>query len=509
MNIGRQVSRGVFWVGVSTLTAQSLAFITSLILMRILPRSDFGLVTSATVAINALQLFRELGFSAALIYRKDRIREAADTMFVLLIAIAVVLYLIALAGAGPIATFFYPTAAQMGDRQQMADILRLLGLIMVLGSFGQVPLTMLAKHMDFRKRLLPDIVPEVIKDILTISLALNGYGVWSLVYGQIVDIALTAVLAWVVAPLRPRLRFDKTVAREMFQYGKHIQGSQILIFLITNLDNIFVSRLRGADDLGVYGRAYNLSNLPATHITRLVGQVMFPALSRVRGNMDDLRRVFLRAVKYTALVSIPLSVAIFVFTPPFMDILYGLKWKNAVVPMQLLVVYGLMRSIAGNMGEVFKAGGKPQWLLGIAAWRLTTMLVFLYPVTVRFGIVGVSALSAAVAVADFVISAALVNRIARTSFSDFAHILTPLFALSLVAVAAARLVFGLAYGAYPPLALLIAGGVMVLVYAALILRLDSEVRNRMIGLLSEVPVGVRVLERIGVRPRRAEAVDEP
>lgn len=509
MNIGRQVSHGVFWVGISTLTAQMLAFITSLVLMRILPRSDFGLVTSATVAINGLQLFRELGFSAALIYRKDRIREAADTMFVLLIAIAVALYAVALVGAGPIATFFYPEGAQAGDRQQMAEILRLLGLIMVLGSFGQVPLTMLAKQMDFRKRLLPDIVPEVVKDVFTISLALNGFGVWSLVYGQIVDIALTAVLAWVVAPLRPRPRFNATIAREMFDYGKHIQGSQILIFLITNLDNIFVSRLRGADDLGVYGRAYNLSNLPATHITRLVGQVMFPALSRVRGNMNDLRRVFLRAVKYTALVSIPLSVAIFVFTPPFMDILYGLKWKNAIVPMQLLVIYGLMRSIAGNMGEVFKAGGKPQWLLGIAAWRLTTMLIFLYPVTVRYGIVGVSALSAVVAVVDFIISVTLVNRIAKTGYGDFARILAPLFALSVASVIVAHLVFSALYSVYPPLALVIAGGVMVIVYGVLILRLDSEVRNRMIGLMSELPIGVRVLERLGVQPRRAGAVDEP
>jgi O-antigen/teichoic acid export membrane protein len=502
MNIGRQVSRGVFWVGVSTLTAQAFSWGTYIILMRILPRTAFGLVGAAMVAIGALQMFREFGFSAALIYRKDRIREAADTMFVVLIILAMALYAIAFIGALPLAGILFPADSQIADRMELAEILRLLGLIMVLGSLGQVPMAMLAREMDFRKRLLPDIVPEIVKDVLTITLALKGYGVWSLVYGHVVDMALTAALAWVVSPLRPRLRFDAGIARQMFDYGKHIQASQLLVFLITNLDNVFVSRLRGADDLGVYKSAFDNANKPATLITRLVGQVMFPALSRVRGNLADLRRVFLRAVKYTALVTVPLSVAMFVFTPPFMDILFGLKWKNAITPMQILVIYGLMRSIAGNMGEVFKAGGKPQWLLGIAAWRLTTMLVFLYPVTVRYGIVGVSALSAIVAVVDFGVSVFLVNRIAHTRAADFARILAPTFAMSLVAVVVARLVFALCYDVYPPLALLIAGLTMVVVYAALVLRLDSEVRQRMIGLLSEKAFGVRLLTRLGVTPRR-------
>ncbi len=509
MSIGRQVTRGVFWVGLSTLTTQTLAFITRLVLLRILLRTDFGLVASATVAISALQLFREFGFGEALIYRRDRVREAADTMFVLLFVISLVLYGLALLGAVPIATFFYPGAAQLSDRAQLAEILRILGMIMVIGSLGQVPLTMLAREMDFRKRLLPDIVPEVIKDTVTIVLALKGFGVWSLVYGQLVDITLTAILAWVVAPLRPRPRIHLSVAREMFAYGKHIQASQILIYFITNLDNMFVSRMRGADDLGVYSQAFTLSNTPATHITRLLGQVMFPALSRVSASLADVRRVFLRAVKYTAMVSIPLSVAIFVFTPPFMDILYGAKWMNAIVPMQLLVIYGGIRSIAANMGPVFKAGGKPQWLVGIATWRLATMLILLYPATVWYGIVGVSALSAMVAVADLIISAILVNRIISTDMKDFAQILAPFLGLSIVAATIARAVLWALQGIYPPFALLMAGITMVIVYGVLVWRVDSEARNRIVGLLSEVPLGMRVLHMLRIDPQAAVPVDQP
>jgi O-antigen/teichoic acid export membrane protein len=161
------------------------------------------------------------------------------------------------------------------------------------------------------------------------------------------------------------------------------------------------------------------------------------------------------------------------------------------------------------MGDVFKAGGKPQWLLGIATWRLLTMLVFLYPVTTRYGIVGVSALSVIVAVVDFVISALLVGRIVQTGLRDFARILAPGLLLSAVAVGVARLAFAAAYGIYPPLALVIAGATMVTIYAALVLALDSEVRNRLLGLLSEVPAGTRLLRRLGVRTPAVSPADQP
>ena len=148
--------------------------------------------------------------------------------------------------------------------------------------------------------------------------------------------------------------------------------------------------------------------------------------------MADQRRVFLRAVKYTSLVAIPLGVGIFAFAADFLAIVYEGKWNDAIFPVQCLVIYGVMRSIAGNMGDMFKAGGKPQWLLRIAILRLTVMAVLLYPVTTMWGIVGVSAFSALVAVLDFILATYLVNRLAGTTWRDFAVILLPFLVMAVV-----------------------------------------------------------------------------
>ena len=103
-------------------------------------------------------------------------------------------------------------------------------------------------------------------NVLAVVLAWQGWGVWSLVWGQMLDACLRNGVVWLVCPWRPRWRFNPRIGRELFNYGKHIVGSQLLIFGITNIDDAFVGRMLGSGPLGHYGLAYKVSNLPATNI---------------------------------------------------------------------------------------------------------------------------------------------------------------------------------------------------------------------------------------------------
>jgi hypothetical protein len=131
------------------------------------------------------------------------------------------------------------------------------------------------------------------------------------------------------------------------------------------------------------------------------------------------------------------------------------------------------------MGTIFQAGGKPQWLTGIAAWRLVTMAALLYPAIVWGGLVGVCVLSAAVAVVDFFISASLVNRILEARLSTYARLLLPLFLRAGLAGGLGFLVerWLLSIGLWDLLALLTGGVVVVLVYGILMWWRDAEMRQ--------------------------------
>ena len=270
-------------------------------------------------------------------------------------------------------------------------------------------------------------------------------------------------------------------------------GSQILVFFITNVDDVFVGRLLNPTQLGQYGLAYKLSNLPATQITRLVGQVMFPTFSKLQDDTMAFRQVYFKSLRYVSMLSIPVSVGTVIFAGAFIRTLYGAKWTPAILPLQLLGIYGLIRSVAANMGNVFKAGGKPQWLTLIAIWRLATMLALLWPATYYYGIVGVSALSAGVAIVDFIISVVLVNRIIRASVREYLEVLGPITIISLIAAGLAKVAQKSLGDGHDFIGLSLGGCLMVLIYAVVLWLFDPDLRRQVAYILGEFGVGRLVM----------------
>jgi PST family polysaccharide transporter/lipopolysaccharide exporter len=453
---------------------KGLSSLKTLILAKLLLPADFGLVNIAFLAIGALQLFRELGFGSALIYRQEDLEEAADTAFWVILLSSLPLYAISFLAARPLMRLFNRDLATV---TAAVPVLRVLALTMVISSIGQVPTILLAKALNFRLKIVPEMVGALVGTGVAIALALLDFNVWSLVIGYLVEITLAAIVIWFISPWRPRWHFNPQVAKEMFGYGKNITGSQALVFMITNIDDAFVSKLLGPGPLGQYGFAYRLSNLPATHITRLVGQVMFPAFAKIQSNLTKLRDIYLKSTRYVSLISIPVALCIIAFAPEFIRGVYGEPWMGSILPIQLLGIYGLIRSIAANMGSIFKAGGRPDWLVRIAAFRLAVMALGLYPATHYYGIVGVSALSAGVAIVDFFISMSLAHRIIEISSARFLRMLAPILGHALVAMVVAKLTYPYLAPLSVYLALPLAGVLMAGVYGFLTWLFDAEIRQ--------------------------------
>jgi O-antigen/teichoic acid export membrane protein len=177
----------------------------------------------------------------------------------------------------------------------------------------------------------------------------------------------------------------------------------------------------------------------------------------------------------------PIGVATVVFAHDFVYAVLNESWAPAIVPMQILAVYGVIRAVASNMGVIFQAGGKPQWLAGIAAWRLITMAVLLYPFIRWGGLVGVSLLSAGVAVVDFILSAYLVDKILLARMITYARITGPMLIYAALAGGLGYLFnrWLLALGVWDVAALLAGGVLLVLVYGLLIWWRDRELRQEM------------------------------
>lgn len=496
MTFRTQVVSSAAWAGASNILIKMFSFVAiTLVLARVLDVADFGLVAVALLAINSIDLFREFGIASALIYRQAEGEEdvSGDVAHISLIVGGVIVYAAIYLAAPWVEAFFKDAAG-------VTPVLRALGLIVLINSFSQTPYTLLAKRLHFRAKAIPEIIGGLLNSIIAILLALRGFGVWALVAGYLTDAATRTLLVWFFSSWRPRWRFDRRVWREMAAYGRHIVGSRLLIFGITNIDDLLVGRMLGTASLGYYGLAYRLSNVPATHVTSLINSVMFPAFSLIQKEQERVRRVYFDTMHAVGLVSIPLAVGTLLLGPFFVHQYYLGKWDGAIVAMQWLTIYGLMRSIAANLGNIYRALGKPQWLTYLALWRFLTMLALLVPAIRWRGIVGVSVLSAGVAVIDFGISAWLGNKLLGGGYGEYLRRLGPILLISLLSGGAAALLLPILPVPHRLFPLLAAGVVMILLYLLLSWRRDLLLRQMILAGLRRVGPARGLARRLEGRP---------
>ena len=192
-NLRKQATKGMFWVAVARVAARALSFFSFLVLARYLVPEDFGLVGVADLAINAFLLLQELGLGAALIFRRDRVEEAANTAFFAMVGGSLVLYLIALATAPYMAAVF---SKDPNTISQIIPILRVLSLTLVISALGRVPQALLAKELDFKRKIMPRLLGGLIGAVVSIVLALTGFGVTAMVLGRLCGSVVSAATVW-------------------------------------------------------------------------------------------------------------------------------------------------------------------------------------------------------------------------------------------------------------------------------------------------------------------------
>jgi O-antigen/teichoic acid export membrane protein len=371
-----------FWAFAIRSSDRVFRFIRTLILARILAPNDFGLFGIAILVMSILETFSESGFQAALIQKKENIESYLDSAWTVLILRGVILFIILFCVAPYAAIFFNTPEAKL--------IIQVIGISILLQAFTNVGIIYFQKELEFNKQFIYQFAGTVADFVVAVSAALLLRNVWALVFGLLAGNFVRFFVSYLVHPYRPRINLDLKKAKELFGFGKWIMGSTILIFLITQGDDIFVGKLLGATALGFYQMAYRISNMPTTEITHVISQVTFPAYSKLQDDISKLKEAYLKVLQVTAFLSFPIAGLIFVLAPDFTKIFLGEKWMPMVPAMQVLVFAGLVRAIAATAGPVFYAVGKPEIDTRWQIIRLVVMVTLIYQFTARWGIVGAS-----------------------------------------------------------------------------------------------------------------------
>jgi PST family polysaccharide transporter len=416
-SLSARTLRGTTWAYGSYIGGQALVLVATAVLARILSPAEFGLVALAVVFITVLDTISDLGLSPALVIStEEELRERADTVFAGTVALGAVLSALTVAVA--------PLAAAFFDQPELTPLLAVLGLNFLIRSLGATHYALAQKRIDFRSRTAAELTGVVTRGATGIALAVAGLGAWSLVIGYLVGTAALTVTLWSLIPWRPSGlgRGSRAQLRRMLRFGSTLTGVDVLAAVIGQVDYVFVGRVLGTSALGLYTLGFRLPEMLVISFAVVAGRVLFPTFAAV--DRDRLGGAYLVAVRYTAVIALPLAVGVAVLAEPFVLAVFGERWEGAVDTMRVLALYALGVAMGIPAGDAYKATGQAGILLKLAVPR-AALVVGSIALLVGHGIVAVAACQATVAAIFALIGMIIASRMLAVRASQLVSVLVP------------------------------------------------------------------------------------
>jgi len=349
LSLGRRAVRGTLWVGASSWINRLVLLVVLAILAQRLSPREFGVLSVLGLARNALVIFGGYGFGDAVVYQRDRIRQAARTAFTITTVLGVLLGLALLPAAPAVAAFFRVPEA--------TGPIRAYALVIAVGTAVRVPLAMLTRELAFARRFVPEAVGSVAGGLVTIGAALGGRGVWSVVVGDVVREVLVFALAFAVLPERFGFGWDRGLAVRMWRYARHSLTSEVFEFSLQNVDYALVGRLLGPVALGYYTLAFRIAILPFLVVAYVLAGVSFPFYARAAPDLERVRQAFYPTLRLGMALTALLGGGL-MFLAPGLQVLGG-QWEPSVAAARALGLYVCLRSAAHVMTPLLAATGHP------------------------------------------------------------------------------------------------------------------------------------------------------
>jgi len=382
MSIRQKSIRGLFWSAAQSWGNQVITLLVVAVLARLLSPSAFGLVALANVFVAFTKIFIDQGFAMAIIQRRDLEPAHLSTAFWSNVTVGIALMVIGLLAAGGVAQVF--------GEPQLTPIVRWLSIVFLVSSLSAVQQALLKRDFGFKVLAIRSLVATVIGGIVGVSMAVTGWGVWSLVGQQVTFNVVQVILLWTISNWRPSFGFSVPHFRDLLAYGANIVGINVAEFLSRNADKFLIGYYLGAVALGYYAIAYKLLETMARLFAAVSSQVVFSSFAALQAEVERLRRAFYTATRLTGVITFPLFTGLAVVASGLVALLFGPQWQESVPVVRILVFAGLLESIFLYNANVMLAMGKPSWRLWINIVNaLVNLLAF--AIAVRWGIVAVAA----------------------------------------------------------------------------------------------------------------------
>ena len=313
----------MFWSFAERFSSQGIHFLVMIVIARLLSPKEFGLIGMLAIFIAVSQSLIDSGFSQALIRKQNRTEVDKNTVFFFNIIISLILYLLLFLLSPWVASFY--------EEPQLLKIMRIICLVIIIDSFGVVQRANYTMNVDFKTQTKATLIASIISGVIGIYLAFQGYGVWALVYQQLVNSLATVIVLWIFSKWCPRILYSWESFKNLFGFGSKLMLSGLLDTLYRNIYQLVIGKAFSAESLGYYANAHKFSDLPSSNLTSILQRVTYPVLCTIQDEDERLALAYRKFLRLSAFIIFPLMCCLSALSFPLIDLVLGEKWHYAAV----------------------------------------------------------------------------------------------------------------------------------------------------------------------------------
>lgn len=380
MSLRKKAFSGFIWTYLQQFSNQGINFIITLFLARILLPTDFGVMGLMYVFIAIGNALIDGGMSQSLIRKKDVTVQDYNTVFFSNLLFSGIVYFIIY--------FFAPLIESFYEVGGLTLLIRVFSLSFLLTAFSSVQNALLVKQMKFKLQMLISLPSLIVSGIVGITLAYNGFGVWSLIWATLAKSFINTVQLWMHHSWFPNLDFDYSRFKDHFNFGYKLSLISIMDSVFLNIYPILIGKFFNLKQVGFYTQAETLKQLPVSNLTGAISKITFPLFAEIQDDNEKLRNVFTKVTEMVLVILCPVLVLMGVLSESLLEFLFSKKWIESAPILTVLCFAAIFPIVNTYNVNILKIRGKSNLLLLI---EIANKLIIILSIVLlfKFGVLAI------------------------------------------------------------------------------------------------------------------------
>lgn len=362
--------RGSIWTIGLRWSMRFAGVVSTIILARLLTPADFGIVAIAMLVVGTIEVFGQTGQRLALIRHEAPTRQHYDAAWTISLIVGFALAVTILLLAPFTQSYFQEPAAIV--------VMQALALRALIGGAENIGVVEFRRNLRFDRVFQFGMIAKATSFCVTIALAVWLRNYWALVCGILAGQLASNLASYAMHPFRPRIDFTKVP--EIWSFSAWTLVKSVGAHMNANVDALAIGGFSGASAMGRYTVASDIASSPTNEINDPMISVMFPVMAKAQGDPEEVRKLYLRVLGWSAIICSSTAVGMSVVAEDFVALVLGPQWDDVAPLVPWLALAAGVLGLSSGTYSTLDVLGHPRRSAQLQLVRLVCLASVLIPV---------------------------------------------------------------------------------------------------------------------------------